>query len=362
MRKKIIFIIEALSGGAGRHVKDLMLNIDNATFESILIYGSQRTDVELLKNLSSFELYECPSLAREIDLKKDFESVQFINKIIRKIEPDIIHCHSTKAGVVGRIAAKRNHIKKIFYTPHAYSFLAPEFSNIKKKLFVLIEHFLSKYATTKTFCVSNGEKKNALERHIDRSEKISVIYNGLPEIKFENKREIKIRLGLQANDFVVGNNARMSAQKNPMLFMEIAKAVIEQNDKFHFVWVGDGVLMSTVKEYIFNNGLEKNVHLLGNRKDSELMVAGYDVFMLTSLYEGLPYAPIEALRAGVPIYSTNVIGSNEVVFEGENGEFINGDYLNSLKKISELSNIKSEFKKKFDIDIMINKIMNEYTY
>ena len=104
-----------------------------------------------------------------------------------------------------------------------------------------------------------------------------------------------------------------------MTFVRIARAVVERNPLAHFVCVGDGDLQDEVARFVADNGLSDNVHLLGYRDDAELIVKAFDVYLLTSLYEGLPYSLVESLRAGVPIVATDVTGSNEVVRPGVNG-------------------------------------------
>lgn len=370
MRKKVLLIIEAMGGGGGRHVQDLILNLDQNLFQLSVIYSPERSDVKFLANLDKYKekaaLYECETLTREINLKKDKAAYIYISKKIKDIKPDIVHCHSSKAGVIGRLAAKRCGIKKVFYTPHAYSFLAPEFSKQKKRIFVLIESFLSRYATTKTFCVSKGEKEAALTYRLDKKEKISVIYNGLPDVELPEKNEIKRQLGLKSTDIVIGNNARMSEQKNPLLFMEIAKNIIQKDRSYHFVWAGEGPLITHVKRFIQENDIEDNVHLLGYRSDSERIVAGYDIFLITSLYEGLPYAPIEAMRAGVPILGTNVVGNEELIFPTETGDFLEEGKDPEIQilnlKFIDTNLIKNKYYTLFHIQIMVKKIEKNYLF
>ncbi|WP_407856505.1 glycosyltransferase [Enterococcus hailinensis] len=369
-KKKVLLIIEAMGGGGGRHVQDLILNLDQNLFELSVIYSPERSDTKFLDNLKKYEdkaaLYECETLTREINLKKDKAAYIYISKKIKDIKPDIVHCHSSKAGVIGRIAAKRHGIKKIFYTPHAYSFLAPEFGGYKKNLFILIEHFLSRYATTQTFCVSKGEKDSAISYKIDKSEKFSVIYNGLPAIELPEKNEVKQQLGLKSTDIVIGNNARLSEQKNPMLFMKIAKELINKNNSYHFIWVGDGPLMADTKRFIQENDIEDNIHLFGYREDSELIVAGYDIFLITSLYEGLPYAPIEAMRAGVPIIATNVVGNQELINQSENGYLIELNEINNIFEVFkntfvlQKKSIQVEFERNYSLSRMIDSIGKFY--
>ena len=370
MKQKLLLIIEAMSGGAGRHVQDLISHLPQEKFDIFVIYSNHRTNPEFLEKIVTMNeqatFISCDFLVREIKPKFDLLAYQFIAKKIKEIKPDIVHCHSSKAGVIGRLAAKRRGVKKIFYTSHAYSFLAPEFSGKKKFLFIQIERFLSRFATTQTFCVSKGEMQAALEVNLDKTEKFQVIYNGLPEIDLPSKETIRSQLGLEKTAVVIGNNARMSEQKNPMFFMEIAQKMIRQNANWHFVWAGDGQLMRICQSFIKQNGLEKNIHLLGERPDSETVVIAYDIFLTTSQYEGLPYAPIEAMRAGVPILATNVVGNSELVIEGKNGYLIDLEWSEAveekLHKAAEMDAqmIKADFRQRFAIDQMLKQIETEY--
>ena len=370
MKQKLLLIIEAMSGGAGRHVQDLISHLPQEKFDIFVIYSNHRTNPEFLEKIVTMNeqatFISCDFLVREIKPKFDLLAYQFIAKKIKEIKPDIVHCHSSKAGVIGRLAAKRRGVKKIFYTPHAYSFLAPEFSGKKKFLFVQIEKFLSRFATTQTFCVSIGEMQAALEVNLDKTDKFQVIYNGLPEIDLPSKETIRAQLGLEKTVVVIGNNARMSEQKNPMFFMEIAQKMIRQNANWHFVWAGDGQLMPLFQSFIKQNGLEKNIHLLGERPDSETVVTAYDIFLTTSQYEGLPYAPIEAMRAGVPILATNVVGNSELVIEGKNGYLIDLEWSKSVEEKlykaakMDAQMIKADFRQRFAIDQMLKQIETEY--
>ncbi|MFQ7233610.1 MAG: glycosyltransferase [Enterococcus hulanensis] len=357
MKKKVLLISESMGGGLRKHVVQLINCLDKQKYELYFIHGTKTTDAVFLEEYEGLKrnatVIPCESFTREIDLKNDLKTLCFIMKKIKEIEPDIVHCHSSKAGAIGRLAAKKEGIKKIFYTPHAYSFLAPEFSDKKKQMFIFIERFLSRYATCLTFCVSEGEKKEALKHKVDVSKKFKVIYNGLPEVDFFESQSIKEELGLSPDTFLVGNNARMSEQKNPILFFEIAKQLSKLNDNYHFVWAGEGPLYEQVRCFIEDNNLKNKTHLLGDRSDSEYLVKGYDLFLITSKYEGFPYAPIEALRAGVPVTGTHVNGISEVIVENINGYSF--DPNNIYRAVQVIDNL-------FNDRTLINreKILNSY--
>jgi len=373
-KKKLLLIIEAMSGGAGRHVQDLILNLNPQKFDIYCVYSKGRADENFLSQLSKFQekatMIECNFLVREITLKKDFKAFREVTKIINQINPDIVHCHSSKAGVIGRIAAKRNKIEKIFYTPHAFSFMAPEFSNKKKKLFVIIEKWLIKKATSKVFCVSESEMLEALKYGVGNKNSFEVIYNGLPIINLPTKKAAKKKLGISEETFVIGNNARLSKQKDPFLFIELANKIISSHPNIKFVWLGDGPLEAILKQKVKDYHLDNSIKFLGFRSETEKLVCAYDLFLITSEYEGLPYAPIEALRASVPIIATKVSGNIEIVEEGISGIFIDkNNFDDAVKNINTLiSNnyitkkidLKQVFKKKFSIEKMLFSIEKEY--
>lgn len=370
MKKKLLLISESMSGGLRKHIVQLIKNLDQNEFEIFFIHGTNTIDEAFKKeyeNLSRIaKIIPCRSFVREININNDLKTLKFVSTAIKEINPDIIHCHSSKAGVIGRLAAKINSVSKVYYTPHAYSFLAPEFHDVKRYIFIFIEKLLSRFFTTKTFNVSEGERKAAIKAHLDKKEKFKVVYNGLPEAFLPNKKEIRNLLDLPFDKIIIGNNARMSEQKNPMFFFEIAKMTLEKDNRFHFVWTGSGPLEKSMKEFARENGILDNVSFLGDRKDSEFMVAAYDIFFISSLYEGLPYAPLEAMRASVPIIATNVVGNREIVSENENGFLLDNrdEFIFLVNKILSDSKFSSNsyelFRKKFSLEEMIRSISYEY--
>lgn len=324
--KKRLLIVQEAMGGCGRNVVDIVNGIDHSKFDVTVAYGTNRIDDYYRNAIPEMEkhatLIPIPELVRDLSAGNDIKAWLHIRRLIKQIRPDILHCHSSKAGIIGRSAAVGGHVSKVFYTPHAYAFQAWEFSESKKRFFAFLERVFSRFLTTRTFNVSNGERNIALQRHIDRPDKFKVVYNGIPDVALPSREEALRLLGLSDlpdGAVVVGSTVRLAKQKDPMTFVRIARAVVERNPLAHFVCVGDGDLQDKVARFVADNGLSDNVHLLGYRDDAELIVKAFDVYLLTSLYEGLPYSLVESLRAGVPIVATDVTGSNEVVRPEVNG-------------------------------------------
>lgn len=370
MKKKVLLISESMGGGLRKHVVQLIKYLNQNIYELYFIHGTDSADSAFLEEYEDLrtnaKIIPCSTFTREINFRNDIKTFLFISKKIKEIQPDIVHCHSSKAGALGRIAAKRRNVEKIFYTPHAYSFLALEFNTMKKILFTFIESILSRLFTTKTFNVSEGERDAAIKAHIDKESKFEVIYNGIPNLSIPNKKDVKSLLGLPEDKIIVGNNARLCEQKNPLFFLKTAKEITEKENDYHFVWAGSGPLQNEMKEYVKRNNLLEKVTFLGDREDSEFIVVSYDIFFISSLYEGLPYAPIEAMRAGVPIIATNVVGNREIVIENKNGFLIDetSEFIIQAKKILNDSHFSYNsyrlFKENFSLEKMIAKISQIY--
>lgn len=381
MKQKLMFIVETVGGGVRTHVLQLLNGLDPEQYDITLVYGERYDHVfeqqkdELAKKV---RLILMPSMQRTVSPKPLIASIRELRQVIRDIRPDIVHCHSSIAGFVGRVAAHKEGVPKIFYTPHAYAFDAPEFSSLKRDAFVLMERWTSRHATTRTFNVSRGEYRNALKHHIDRPDKFRVIYNGLPDIELPSRLEARERLGLRDvvpdESPIVGCCAWLNDRKDPMTFMAIANRVIAQRPDVHFVYMGEGEpdFVANVKAYIAKNNLGDNIHLLGYRNDAALLVPAFDVYLLSSLYEGMPYSLVEALRAGVPIAATRTTGNDEVVLPGRNGELFGvGKIDEGVAAVNHLleqhpetgvlhDQVKQTYYDRFTEQQMLDQIIEEY--
>lgn len=366
---RLLYICEAMGGGVRRHLLDIIENIDLGSYDIHLIYGKNRADKIFLNSLPSLKqkgiyLYELKELDREISLKKDSKALIKIIKIINSINPDIVHCHSSKAGALGRAAAYLCGVKNIIYTPHAYMAQSPNLSHKKMKFYVGLEKVFSKI-TKVTINVSEGERQFALQNGIVTTNNSTVIYNGISR-KDKSK---KIR---KNNRIIIGTVARLSEQKDPITFYNIAKNIVSKYDSVDFRYVGDGPFYEILKNKIEKDNLQKRIQLVGFKNNISDELAEFDIFITTSLYEGMPYALIEALSEGLPIVGTNVTGNNEIIFENINGYLFNIKDVNGAVQILEFlinnpEKIKSlgeqSYKiyiEKFTIEKMIEKLEKTY--
>ncbi|PJN89261.1 glycosyltransferase family 4 protein [Bacillus sp. mrc49] len=361
--KKIVYICESIGGGVRRHLLDLINNIDTTKYEVYLIYGAdERLDEVFIQEKQSLQkkgiiLYQIKDFQRNINVKKDIISILKLTQLLKSIKPDLVHCHSSKAGAIGRIASFLLGIKDVFYTPHGYFFLNENMNNTKKYTFIWIEKVLS-FLSKKIIHVSFSEEKKALDYNVVKKEKSIVIYNGINAISFSKKLDDNPKK-------VIGTIARMDAQKNPQKFIDIAEEMCYVDDNVEFWYIGSGEYFESINKKIKSQGLENRIRLLGFKPNATEFLSNFDVFLSTSLYEGMPYALIESMSVGIPVVASNVTGNSEIVINGYNGfTFELNDRKEAVDKINRLINDESlrketsehsvsEYKKKYSLESMI---------
>ncbi|HHX50779.1 MAG TPA: glycosyltransferase family 4 protein, partial [Clostridia bacterium] len=247
------------------------------------------------------------SLVRQIDPYKDFLGFLEVRKIIKEIEPDIIHLHSSKAGLLGRAAVFCGLPKKpkVFYSPRGFAFLQSDVGSVKRWLYFMLERIGSLLGGAIITC----SKSEAGEAKKLKANNIHVIENAV-NIHLIPVKKIKSVKDTQLN---VGTSGRVCAQKNPALFKAIAERFLSK-DKLQFIWIGGG-------GEDFNLGSAKNINLTGwlPRNRALTLLAELDIYVQTSLWEGMPISVIEAMVSGIPVVVTDVVGNRDAVAHGETG-------------------------------------------
>lgn len=367
--KKILIISESTGGGVRRHLLDLLNEINKTKYKVFMLYSKEGADSVFLNAIQKLKsdgiiFIESSQLERSKNLFKVILSVKELKRIVNEIKPDIIHCHSSIAGAYGRIATFNNKKIKKIYTPHAYMAQNPNLSLSKRRIFIFLEKIMN-YRTDMTINVSKGEREFAVDNKITTKDKSKVIYNGINyEMPKKNKDPQKRKTIITV--------ARMAPQKNPKMFIDIANKVLKKNKNCNFIYVGDGPLFKEMQSYINSLNLMENIQLVGFKKNVEHYLLSSDLYLSTSLYEGMPYSLIEAVANKLPIVATNVIGNNEIVEDGFNGYLVSIDNVNEAAeriiellsddelrhKLSENSFIK--YSRDFSLGQMIKKIESVY--
>lgn len=312
---KILYVItKSEIGGAQTHLMEVVHYMHHAGHDVSVVTG---TIGWLTNELSAIGIdYEIlPDLVREINLPKDIKTINSICHILEDKQPDIIHCHSSKAGIVGRIAGAIKNIPAVF-TAHGWAFTSGV-SPAKRIIYAAIEHMMLGI-TKKVICVSEFDRQLAKRWFLHNYNRVVTVHNGIVDKTFNSNivREYSLPLKLVSV-------ARFSHPKNNM---ELIKAVEQINklysDNLQLNMVGDGPLLSEAQAYVSSHKLENDMYFLGSRTDVDDILNQNDIFCLISNYEGLPISIIEAMRAGMPIIASDVGGVNELVKDGVNGFLI----------------------------------------
>ena len=317
---KVVHIVESFGGGVYTYFKDLALFFSNVPeVETYIIYSNNRNEVtsqQILNDFPSNINMICLGMEKDLKPIKDIRASFKIAKTINQIKPDIIHLHSSKAGVIGRVAAFLNFKRKnIYYTPHGYSFLKLDISPLKRKIFYGIEK-LSQLLLGGT-TIACGDTEYAIAQRIGKS---FLVRNGINIKNLLNHFNPTQTKG--SNRLKIGTIGRIMPQKNPKLFNHIA----ELFPQYDFIWIGDG----DQKNLLQANNI-KITGWLHNSTDIFSYLNDIDLYIQTSLWEGLPIAILEAMAFHKPIIATNVIGNKDVVINGYNGFLFNE--ANDLKDI-----------------------------
>jgi len=322
MRQKVLQIITLSQwGGAQQVVFDLAVHLNKEYFQVEVACQGAGLLVEKLRK-ENIKVYEIPFLQREMSFVNDLKTFFYLKKLIKKEKYDIVHCHSAKAGILGRWAAKAAGVKKIYYTVHSWSFYNQEEFGKKAKLFIFLEKFFALWAK-KIICVAQKVMEDGIAYRIAPKEKFLVIANGI-DFKVENKREqIRSDYGIKSSEVVLGMVARLAYPKDPLLFLQTAREVLNKVSNAKFILVGDGPLMGQCQAFVQEQKLQEKILLLGEKMPAQTraLFFAFDVFVLLSHFEGMPITILEAMFAKLPVIASDVGGIKELV-EKEKGGFL----------------------------------------
>jgi Glycosyltransferase len=356
---KIFQITQAFGGGVFFSVSNICNGLSEQGHEVTLIF-SEREELPkdyqkyLRPNIKLTPLPMCTSIHPWYDLK----SLAALYKIFKKNKPDVIHLHSSKAGALGRVAAWMAGLQKnTFYSPRGLAFLRKDVSSFQKALFEKIEWLLAKFGGQIIACSQSELQEVQVKVSSERAVLIenAVDMSPIPEKNYE----------LQTQHIVIGTVGRISPQKNPREFLELAKKF--NNNGVKFIWVGGGGEGEILKEFK-DIGIEVTGWV--TRQEVLKILGQMDIYVQTSLWEGMPLAVIEAQAAGVPTVVRNAVGNRDVVSSGENG-FIVDDFPQLEKFVGQLidnaemrkrlgQNARSTALKRFSLDRLLSELVPLY--
>ena len=333
---KVCHIITKLDlGGAQQNTLYTVKHLDRNQFLPLLITGTEGILVKEAERYDDVRKYYIPSLLREIRPYSDVNAFAHIRRVLRQEiareprRPCIVHTHSSKAGILGRWAAKSVGISHILHSIHGFGFHRYQ-SWSRRWLFVMLERLTSEI-TSRFIAVSSANIETGVRLKLFPPSRVSLIRSGIDTARFQEYaddsrpnfqqwRGAKCKdLALPPHQHLVGIVACFKPQKAPLDFVRVIKRIVESMPDVHAVMVGDGILRPEIEALIADYDLEKKISLLGWRTDVPELLPLCDVLVLTSLWEGLPRVCPQAMAAALPIVATHVDGIPEAVHDGING-------------------------------------------
>ncbi|MBN2023867.1 MAG: glycosyltransferase family 4 protein [Pirellulales bacterium] len=301
---------------------DILRSLDRARYEPFLICQSPGPLTEAAQ-AEGIECLFADRLVRPIAPHRDFMALLQLVRLMRKHRFDIVHTHSSKTGVLGRIAAKLAGVRTVMHTVHGFAFPAAT-SLLSKALYFALEWLGGRFCDT-MICLKQSDLDFARRWLRIAPKRLQLIPNGIATGRFRpisaDAREAIRRdvFGVSQSTPAVGMVGRLCRQKNPQCFVEAADLVLGQGTKAKFFLIGDGELREELEADIRRRGRSADIAILGWRDDVPQLVASLDLFLLTSRWEGLSLALLEALACGTPVIASDIPGNREVVLQGVDG-------------------------------------------
>jgi glycosyltransferase involved in cell wall biosynthesis len=327
-RIRVTRIIARLNvGGPAVHIANLMAGLDPQRFESHLITGlpapSEGDMGYLFESKGLAPPIVLPSLGRSLHPLRDLQTIRKLVSILRGQRPHIVETHTAKAGFVGRVAARLAGVPAVLHVFHGHVFYG-YFGALQTRAFIGIERFLARW-TDRVITISPAQQHDiAYVYRIAAPAQVIVVPLGLDLRPFAGagparRRVGRAKLGVPEGVPLVGYVGRLTAVKNPALFVSAAQRVLDSAPDAYFVLVGDGELRVDLEQQIAGLGLSERILLAGWQREMPPIYAALDALVLSSLNEGTPVTAIEAMAARVPVVATSVGGMPDLIADGQTG-------------------------------------------
>jgi glycosyltransferase involved in cell wall biosynthesis len=359
-KKRLMIITHDLAiGGLQQVIVNICNTIDRSKFN---------VSVLCLRDLGDFahdieEMGISVEVIQQRQEKTDYLSFLKVAEILRREKTDIIHTHNTQPFIDGTIAALMTGVKTIVHTDHARSF--PD-----KKRYMFAEWLMSHFAY-KIVGVSDHTSQNLIMYEKISPKKVVTIPNGIDGSRFQiiiDKEKKRKELGILKNGPIMGLGVRLTEQKGITYLLQAMPEIIKEIPNVTLVIAGEGPLDDSLKKECISLGLEENVLFVGRRLDIPELIKLFDLYVLPSLWEGLPMVLLEAMAAGCPIVATDVGGNSTLIEDGFNGSLVkSGDFSALSKEVIKLlidrdicNKYSANSKKRFDDKFSANYMTKQY--
>ena len=319
------FITRMIVGGAQENTFLSARGLVEAGHECVLLSGpSEGREGSLLARMGNpgFAVVESPLFVREISPWKDLKAVYWLADYLRREKFDVIHTHSSKAGIIGRIAGRMANVPMVVHTIHGLAF-GPYDSFLKNRLYIGAERFAANRCD-RIYAVAQAMIDQCLAVNIGRPEQFKVVYSGMELDRFLNAKpdpKLRAELGIPENRPVVGAVARLFPRKGYEDFFPVAARVVQACHDDCFLIMGDGPMRSEYEKTVAELGLKDHVFFAGLVSPDRIAeyIALTDLVAHFSLKEGLPRVAVQALAEGKPVVAYPLDGTPEVVLDGRSG-------------------------------------------
>jgi glycosyltransferase involved in cell wall biosynthesis len=290
--------------GAQTHVLDLCKLLIADGHDTFAVVGSEGGLTDRFTE-AGVPYVVVPSLQRSIRLFRDMRCIADLEHLFRERKPDLVATHSSKAGIVGRLAAHRAGVPTVF-TAHGWSF-EEGIPYVRRRVYLAIERYVAK-RTDKIIAVSELGRSLGIASHVAPSDRIEAIHYGVPESKCQR---------VQSDVFTMTMVAGFREQKDHRTLIAALQKL--SNRKWIVNFLGDGELLDQTKALVRKSGLGDRIHFHGAVNNVADYLAKSDLKVLITNWEGLPISIIEALALGLPVIASDVSGVSEEVIDGYNG-------------------------------------------
>jgi glycosyltransferase involved in cell wall biosynthesis len=323
---RLTLLMEATIGGTREHLRQLTENLDRSKFQITVICSNFRTsdfdaDIKSMEALG-IEVVVLP-MRREISVTRDLSHVFRLVRYFLEHPCDVLHTHCSKAGFLGRIAGAIAGVPKVIHTPHTLAFQAPGCSRFRQWVYRIMERFAAEY-TDRLIALSEEQKRRFVSEGLKHESRIDVIYNGV-EIPLSDPglvNTLRSEFGIGKNEKIVGFVGRLTEQKGLGKLLRIAKQVCTEDEQVTFLLLGDGDQRLNLQTELNAAGLKKRVRLLGHQVDIMPFYSIFDLLLMTSHYEGLPYAVLEAMSAATPVVAFDLPELRPAVVDEQTGMLV----------------------------------------
>jgi glycosyltransferase involved in cell wall biosynthesis len=282
-----------------------------------------------------YMLHRLERMRRDVRPMTDLRCLFELTSLLREMGPDVVHTHSSKAGIIGRAAARRAGVPHVIHSIHGMSFNRTQ-PWPSRFVYRTLERWCGRW-TEHFVCVADAMTRQAVAAGLGAPERFTTVYSGMEVERFDPRRHdraaVRQQLGFDEDAIVVGTVARLFKNKGYEQLLEVLPTCVEQAPELRFLWVGDGPHRDRYIRRLEEMGLRDRVHLTGLVSPERVaeLLAGTDVVVHLSQWEGLPRVLAQALLMEVPVISFDNDGAPEVAIQGQTGELIR---LNDLAGLS----------------------------